>query len=253
MINEKIEDNVVIATFEGGKTNPVDLETLRQLRAIVKKVNEEDELKGLVCTGAGRTFSSGFDLSMFLGFKDLDEVITFFNEAEETFIEFFMCKKPVVSAINGAAVAGGLILSMASDYRIVKNHPKIKLGMSEIKIGLGLSLVQTEIMKFGLDSVKKFRDIMYFGEMFDVNKALELEIADELAEEDVLISRAIEVVKGWIDCPGRAFMMLKHSLRKPTEDLMRHRLKNENWQDAFNVFFDPGTRGALEMVLKMMG
>ena len=253
MLQERIEDNILIGTFENGKMNTITAETLKQLQGVVKKVNEEDEIKGLILTGAGRTFSAGFDLPMFLGFKDLKEVTDFFEEAERILIDLFMCTKPVVSAINGAAVAGGLITAMASDYRIIKNHPKIMLGMSEIKIGLGLSIVQTEIMRFGFDSDKKYRDIMYNGMMFDVNKAKELEIVDELIEnEEDLLPRAKAVVTSWIDNPGRAFMMLKESLRRPYADRMKHYLENVNWQERFNIFFDPGTRKALEMVMGMM-
>jgi enoyl-CoA hydratase/carnithine racemase len=164
-----------------------------------------------------------------------------------------MCRKPVVSAMNGAAVAGGLILAMASDYRIIKNHPKIKIGMSEIKIGLGLSISQTEIMRFGLDGNKTFRKIMYDGNLYDVNSAKEAGLVDEIVEEAELMNRAKAVVKGWIDNPGRAFMMLKYGYRLPHADRIRNRLKNENWQDLFKIFFDKGTRGALEMVIKMMG
>ncbi len=253
MINERIEDGIVIAEFAGGKGNSITVETLKSIKDIVQRVNTDDALKGIVLTGAGKLFCSGFDLPMFLSFKDLKEVTDFFTFAEDVFIEFFMCKKPVVSAINGAAVAGGCILAMASDYRIIKNHPKIKVGMSEIKIGLGLSIAQTEIMRFGLDGNNAYRKIMYDGLLYDVNGAKEAGLVDELAEEAELLNRAKAVVKGWIDNPGRAFMMLKPGYRQPHADRMRNRLKNENWQDGFKIFFDKGTRATIEMVIKMMG
>lgn len=252
MINERIEDGIVIMEF-AGKNNAITVETLKSINDIVKRVNTDNDLKGIVMTGKGKLFCSGFDFPMFLAFKDLKEIIDFFVFAEEVFTEFFMCKKPVVSAINGAAVAGGLILAMASDYRIVKNHPKIKVGMSEIKVGLGLSISQTEIMRFGLDGNNTFRKTMYDGILYDVNGAKEAGLVDELCEEAELLNRAKSVVKGWIDNPGRAFMMLKYSYRLPHAERIRNRLKNENWQDGFNIFFDKGTRATMEMFVKMMG
>jgi enoyl-CoA hydratase/carnithine racemase len=143
MLNEKLEDGIIIATFEHGKTNSLTLEILRKLSDIVKKANEDDAVKGIVLTGAGRTFSSGFDLPMFMGFKDVKEIGDFFDEGEEILLALFECRKPVVSALNGHAIAGGLIFAMASDYRIVKNHPKISIGMSEIKLGLALTIAQS--------------------------------------------------------------------------------------------------------------
>ncbi|MCP4135185.1 MAG: enoyl-CoA hydratase/isomerase family protein [bacterium] len=252
MIKEHIDDNILIATFANGKFNAITFEMLLQIREIVKKVNEDDSIKGMILTGEGKVFSSGFDLPTFLKFKDLDEVVEFFKDAEDIFMEFFMCKKPVVSAMNGATMAGGLILAMASDYRVCKNHPKIQLSMSEIKIGLGLSVVQSGIMRFGLDSNKKFREIMYFGERYSVDQALEIGLVDELAEEDQLIPRAKEIVSTWIDNPGRAFITLKQSLRKPTLDQMKHYLEVEDWREGLSCMFDPQTRATMEVVAKMM-
>jgi enoyl-CoA hydratase/carnithine racemase len=251
MLNQRIEDNIIIATFDDGKTNTITEKALNTLSEIITNVNENNDIKGLVLTGTGKTFSSGFDLPMFLGFKDLNEVVTFFRKEEEILINLFMCHKPVVAAWNGAAVAGGFIFSMAADFRIVKNHPKIKVGMNEIKIGLGLSIVQTEVVRFGLDSDKKYRDVMYNGEMYDVNKALAMGIVDEIVEEDRLIPRAKQVVSQWIDNPGRAFILLKTSLRKPYEDRMRQRLRDEEWEPVFNIMFEKQTRQFLELGAKM--
>lgn len=252
MLNEMIEEGIITVTFENGKTNSLTLEMLRALRAIVKKANEDDSIKGIILTGAGRTFCSGFDLPMFMSFKDIDAVGNFFDEVELILVELFECHKPVISAINGHAIAGGLIFAMASDYRIVKNHPKISIGMSEIKLGLALTIAQSEIMQFGYDSHKKFRDLMYFGRMLDVNKAKEYGIADEVVEEADLLPRAKEVIRKWIDNPGRAFIKLKEGLKKPTADRIRKRLVEEDWKPAFKCFFDKDVRASIEFVMAMM-
>jgi enoyl-CoA hydratase/carnithine racemase len=247
MLKQRIEDNIIIATFDDGITNTITEEVVNTLGEIVKNVNENNDIKGLVLTGAGKTFCSGFDLPMFLGFKDLKEVVTFFEKAEDIYIKLFMCNKPVVAALNGSMVAGGFITAMAADYRIVKNHPKIKLGMNEIKIGLGLSIVQTEIVRYGLGGDRAFREVMYFGEMHDVQKAKEIGIVDEIVEEDALIARAREIVSKWIDNPGRAFILLKGSQRKAYEDRMRQRLRDENWQQHFNIMFNEQTRNVMKL------
>jgi enoyl-CoA hydratase/carnithine racemase len=252
MLNQRIEDGMIILEFANGKTNSITLETLHGIRDAVRKANQEDDIKGMILTGAGRIFCGGFDLPMFLGFKDVDEIVRFFDEEEEILLDLFTCKKPVVAALNGAAVAGGLIFAMAADYRIVKNHPKIRIGMSEIKIGLPLSLAQSGVMRFGYDSDRKFRDLMYFARMLNISEAMELGIVDEVAEEDQLMARAKAVVSAWIDNPGRAFIKLKEGLKKPVADRIRERIRTENWQDTLNCFFRKDVRDALEFVMTMM-
>ncbi len=252
MLNERNEEGIIIAEFDHGKVNSITLETLRKLKGIVKRANEDASIRGIILTGAGRTFSGGFDLPMFLGFKDVEEVAAFIQEEDEILTELFMCRKPVVSAINGHAVAGGLIVAMASDYRIVKNHPKINLGMSEIKIGLPLSIAQSEIMRFGFDSNKRFTDVMYFGKMVNVEAAKQLDLVDEVVEEAELMNRAKKIVAKWIDNPGRSFIKLKEGLRKPIADRITKRLAEEEWRDSLNCFFDKDVRGSLEFVMSMM-
>ncbi len=253
MIKEKIEDNIVIATLANGKTNSITMETLTQIDEIVKRVNEDETLKGIVLTGEGRFFSSGFHLPMFLNFKNHDEAVDFFLKEEEILINFLTCDKPIVSAINGHCAAAGLIFSMAADYRIAKFHEKIKIGMSEIKIGLALSIAQNEVMRFGLDSDKKFRDVMYFGEMFGVNKAKEMEIVDEVVNDDEeLIRRAKEIVALWIDTPNRPFIHMKSLLKKDTVESIRKGLAEGVWKDALHCFFQDDVRATLEFVQATM-
>jgi enoyl-CoA hydratase/carnithine racemase len=252
MFEEITDGDIKIVTLKNGKTNPFNKEMLLWLKEIIDEVNATPTLKGIILTGAGRFFSSGFDLPIFINFKDLKEAIEFFEMEEEVLLALFTCEKPVVSAINGHCAAAGLIYSMAADYRIAKNHPKIKIGMSEIKIGLGLSIAQHEVMRFGLDSDLKFRDVMYFGEMVGVEKAKEMQLIDEVVEEDQLIDRAKEVVSTWIDTPNRPFIQMKRLLRMDTARRIQKKLKEENWQDGMNTFFKEDVRQTLEFVQASM-
>ena len=252
MIKERIEDGIVIITLSHGATNSITLDTLRQMDSVVKRVNEDEALKGIVLTGDGRFFSSGFHLPDFIGFQTHEEAIAWFEEEEEYLLNFFTCKKPIVSAINGHCAAAGFIWSCAADYRLVKNHPKIRMGMSEIKIGLALSIAQSKTVRFALDSDIAYRNVMFFGEMVGVEKALEIGMVDEIVEEDALISRAKEIVTGWIDTPGRPFITLKQQLKMETADSIRLRLESEPWRDAFDCFIKPEVRSTLEFVQSMM-
>ncbi len=252
MFTETLEDDILIVTLKNKKTNPLNLEMLKRLKEIVAEANENPSPKGIILTGDGRFFSSGFDLPIFINFKDLDEAVAFFELEEEVLLSLFACKKPVVAAINGHAAAGGLIYSMAADYRIVKDHPKIKIGMSEIKIGLPLTIAQHEVMRFGFDANLKYRDVMFFGEMVDVNRAKEMALVDELVSEENLIERAKQVVSQWIDTPNRPFIRMKQLLKMDTVNRIRKKLAEENWHEGLNCFFKDDVRQTLEFVQASM-
>jgi enoyl-CoA hydratase/carnithine racemase len=248
MLEEAIVDDIRIITFANGKTNPINRDILIRLKQIVEEVNASPIAKGIILTGAGRFFSSGFDLPIFINFKEQKEANEFFDMEEDALLTLFTCAKPVVSAMNGHCAAAGLIYSMAADYRIVKDHPKIKIGMSEIKIGLPLSIAQHEVMRFGFDSDLKFRDVMFFGEMFDVYRAKELRLVDEVVAEDQLMARAMQIIKLWIDTPNRPFIRMKQLLRMDSAARIRKKLKEENWYAGLTCFFDDNVRQTLQFV-----
>jgi enoyl-CoA hydratase/carnithine racemase len=141
---------------------------------------------------------------------------------------------------------------MASDYRIITDHPKIKVGMSEVKIGVPLSTAQSAVMRFGLDSDKRFRDVMYFGEMIDVYTALEREMVDQVVDADKLIDTAKSMVTLWIDTPARPFCGLKKELRHATGEQIRKRLTETDWHPGLNCFFKKEVRDTLAFVQSTM-
>lgn len=254
MFRQTIEDGIVIVTLANGKTNPITREIMKGIGEEIRKVNEDESLKGLILTGDGRFFSSGFDLPTFINFKDHGEAVAFFQEAEDFLLDLFVCKKPVVCAMNGHSAAMGIIMAMASDYRLVVNHPKVKLGMSEIRIGLPLAIAQTEVMRYGLDTDKTFEKVMYFGEMMSPEAAKAIGMADEIVEAEALLERAKAVICGWIDTPNRPFIRMKELVKYDTAERIRTKMKTIDWKEGLHCFFDPNVRGTLEFVqAAMMG
>lgn len=252
MLESVMQDDVQIITFKNGKTNPINRQMLEQLNEFVLAADKNPSPKGIVLTGEGRFFSSGFDLPIFLNFKDKAEAVEFFEFEEQVLTNLFTCRKPVVAAINGHCAAGGLIYSMAADYRIIKDHPKIKVGMTEIKIGVPLAIAQSEIIRYGFDSNLKFRDVMFFGEMVDVYRAKELSLVDEIVSEENLVNRAIQIVSQWIDTPNRPFMRLKELQRRETADRIKRQLADSNWHEGLDCFFQKDVRSTLEFVQASM-
>ncbi len=252
MLETTIDDQILIAKLTHGPTNSITRETLDQLKKAVEQVTSDDNLKGLILTGDGRFFSSGFDLYTFMNFKNREEAVEFLSYADQVLLDFFLCPKAVVCAMNGHSAAGGLILAMASDYRIISDHPKVKVGMSEIKIGVPLSVAQSAVMRFGLDSDKRFRDVMYFGEMIDPKTALEREIVDQTVEADKLIETAKFIIALWMDTPGRPFRYLKKELKMETGRRIKARMAETDWHQALDCFTKKEVKDTLAFVQSTM-
>lgn len=253
MVKHIIEDDILIAKFSNPPAYAMTLESLINIRDAVKKVNEDNSLKGLIFTGEGKFFCSGFDLPTFVKMKTREDILSFFNVEEEMMYEIFTCKKPVIAAINGHCTAGGFIIAMGCDYRIAAENPKAKMGMTETKIGLSLTIAEMELVRSGLNSDRLVRDIMYNGEKYSFEQCRELGFIDEIIPENELIDRAKKKIFYWWDQPGHAFIILKQRLRHPISSQIRYRLDNENWQDSVvETFTSPQLKAIFDMVQKSM-
>jgi enoyl-CoA hydratase/carnithine racemase len=188
-----------------------------------------------------------------MSFKTREDILGFFDIEEEMLYEIFTCKKPVIAAINGHCTAGGFILSMGCDYRIAADNPKAKMGMTEIKIGLSLTIAEMELVRSGLNSDKLLRDVMYDGARYTLEQGKELGFIDEIVPEAELISAAKKKISFWWDQPGHAFTNIKSCIRQPIASHLRDRLDNENWQDLLvETLTGPHLKAIFDMVQKAM-
>lgn len=245
----KIEDGIIVFTFDNPKVNAINTETLKGLEEAVEKLNADENLKGMVMTGAGRMFCGGFDLNTFTTFANREEVVKWFKYEEGVLLKLFSCTKPIVSAINGGATAAGMIVTMASDYNIVVNNPKVKVGMTEIKLGMGLSPAMGNIMRFGLDTDRNYRDIIMKGELVDPMFCVERGIFDELAEADELVEKAKAKICALYDTLGHPFIQLKDLEKRQMTALIKKELDEYDWNIMGDCFMNEKINKLLKKVL----
>ena len=249
----EIQDNIGIFTIDNAPSNSISTEALKALEALIDRVNAEEELKGIVLTGTGRSFCAGYDLVTFTSFKGPDDIVKWFSDDEEILFKLFTCSKPVVAAVNGHATAAGMILVQACDYRLIKNHPKVKVGMTEIKLGMALTPCQGEIMRFGLDTDKNWREVMFKGQLIPAPVAVEMGIIDELADEAELLKKAKAKVCEYIDTPNRPFIKLKAIQRKFAARQAREQIDAYEYKGEVATFTNPvviaGLKKTLEKIL----
>ncbi len=245
----KIEDGIIVFTFNNPKVNAITVETLQGINEAVDKLNADESLKGMVFTGAGRFFCGGFDLNTFTSFTSGEEIISWFKYEEDVLLKLFSCKKPIVTAINGGATAAGLIYAMAADYNIVVNNPKVKIGMTEIKLGMGLSPVMGNVMRFGLDTNRNFRDIIMKGELVDPMFCVERGIFDELAEADELVDKAKAKICALYDTLNHPFILIKELQKREMVAYIKKDLAEYDWNLMVNTFMDEKVNKLLKKVL----
>ena len=194
---EKDADGIVTVTMDmNGPVNSMSPEFLPLLADLVEKLEAEADLTGVVITSAKSTFFAGGDLNT-LSQVTQAEAEEFFEGVEAVKAEFRRLEKlpvPVVAAINGAALGGGLELTFACNYRLAVDSKAVQLGLPEVTLGLlpGGGGVVKMVYLLGLMASNEF---LMEGKRVSANAALDAGFIHEtVADQGALLPRA----KAWI-------------------------------------------------------
>lgn len=165
--------------------------------AVERLYAEQDDITGVVIASAKKTFFAGGDLKLMVQTtkENAGDVFAQCESIKHALRRLELFPKPVVAAINGAALGGGYEITLATQHRILVNDPKIKVGLPEATLGLlpGGGGVTRTVRKFGLQSA--LMDVLLQGTQFNPETALKKGIVDELvATQDELVPAA----KAWI-------------------------------------------------------
>lgn len=159
-------------------------------------VAEKDSIKGVVLTSAKKSFFGGGDLKSMIkaGPEQADELYERSMGIKGRMRALETCGVPVVAAINGAALGGGLELALACHHRVMADARGAKVGLPEVTLGLlpgGGGIVRT-VRMFGL--AQAVPNILMSGRSFAPDKALKAGLVDEVVEPEKLIDAA----KAWL-------------------------------------------------------
>lgn len=205
-----INGNIATITLNRPKVNALNDDVIEDLKTIFNEVGKNEQVSAVVLIGQGSFFSFGFDVPGFMSYpKDLFErYVVKYSELIKT---IFMFPKPVIAALNGYSVAGGCVLALACDYRIMVLG-KAKIALNEMTFGSTLFSCVTETLKYAVGP-RKAEQIIYLGAMSSAEEALSLGLVDRLAGENEFQSVVEEVAEDFSTKNPTAFASVKKLLK----------------------------------------
>ena len=198
---------VAVLRIEHGRVNALDLELLEALTAAVTGSD-----RALVITGTGSAFSAGVDLRRIL---DGGERYTedFLTALSRMFRAVFDHPRPTVAAVNGHAIAGGCVLALACDVRLMSGG---RIGLAELAVGVPFPTAALEIVRHALGS--RAGSVLLGAETVGHEQALALGMVDELAEPDELLPRAVALATELAARSPEAYRLAKFRLHRPADE-----------------------------------
>ncbi len=197
---DKDADGIVTLTLDdpSGSANVMNEAYIESMgKAVDRLVAEKDSITGMVITSAKKTFFAGGDLTAMIqaGPEDAGQSFDTVETVKKQLRTLETLGKPVVAAINGAALGGGLEIALACHHRIAADVKGSQLGLPEVTLGLlpGGGGVTRTVRMFGIQNA--FVNILSQGTRFKPGKAKEIGLVDEVVPT---VEELVPAAKAWI-------------------------------------------------------
>src|SRR5215213_6697120 len=186
---EQAGEGVALIRLRGGKANAMTREVLEGIIRLVDEVEAAPDARAIVVTGVERHFSAGLALPVLLPLGR-DEMRAFIDLFGAAMLRVFRAELPVVAAVNGHAIAGGCVLALQCDARLMTDADA-RIGLNEVRLGIGLPASVVEPLRLAVPASSLAR-IAVEGALFSPGEALRLGLVDEVVPDAELVDRAVE-------------------------------------------------------------
>jgi enoyl-CoA hydratase/carnithine racemase len=176
---------ISIITINHPPANAWDLATMEEFEQVIDAVEKDKETRVIIITGAGeKSFSAGFDVS------DAANASKTSPKGKALWTRIDRLAKPVIAAINGFAFGGGLELAMACHFRIMVDHPKVTVGLTELNLGIipGWGGTQRLPLLVGRSTAL---DMILFSKRIGAQEAMRIGLINQISSPGKLMEDAL--------------------------------------------------------------
>ena len=232
---------VGIITFNRPEVfNAMNYELLAELEEAVLNMDRDDHVSVMILTGAGKGFMAGADIAYI---RDIDviEAKRWCNNMNRIFNEIDHASKPVIAAVNGAAMGGGCELSLACDIRIASE--KAKFALPEVTLGITPGAGGTQRLS-RLVGTGLAKELIYTCRQVKAEEAKEIGLANKVVPADDLLKEAKEMMETILTKSPIAIAYCKAAINRGVDTDLRNGLEIE--KDCAAIVF--GTKDKVEGV-----
>jgi len=221
-VNYSVQDGVGVLKFDspGSKVNSLGEETSAELQeAFHKFINDPSAKSAVLMSGKPGCFIAGADINMLASCKTAEEATALSKGCQDLLFEVEKCKKPVVAAIQGSCLGGGLEVAMACHYRIAVDGMKTGMGVPEVLLGVLPGGGGTQRLP-ALTGIPNTLDMALTGKTLNAKKAKKVGLVDAVVDalgpgtqpadvnthkylEQVAINTAKQLGEGTMKLPNR--------------------------------------------------
>lgn len=244
------KENYEILKLNRGKANPMNNELITAIREEIERVATDDAVRGIILTGnTDGYFSGGLDVKE-LFHIDEEQLQHFLKNWKSMLSTLLGFPKPMIAAINGFSPAGGCILALLCDYRMMAQSDRFLIGLNELQVGIAVPEYIYTLYSFWIGERQANHNLLR-GKLLTVKEALEQKLVDEVHPIEELLSKAEKELQVILQTPDNILQDAKLNIRAELIKKFEIDLVKDNESFTKN-WFHPESRAVLEKVVASM-
>jgi enoyl-CoA hydratase len=203
------------------KLNPMSPELIETLPGLIAQLRGDEQVRAVVLTGAGRAFSAGADFRTLAGLIEqngLDGIAGVhagIRQIYAAFLPIAQIEVPVIAAINGHAVGGGLGIALLADIRIASDEAKMGANFSRLGLHPGLGISQRLIRAVGHQMAS---ELLFTGRLIRGDEAVRIGLCHSALPAEQVLPAALALAQQIAQAAPLAVRSIKHTLRTAGEE-----------------------------------
>jgi len=239
-----VDDGIAAVALNRPKVNAIDEQVVSELRDVFRELALDKHVRAVILTGRGSFFSFGFDIPGFMDYPR-EEFHRFIMSFSDLVQRIFVFPKPVIAALNGHAVAGGCVLAIACDRRIMVTG-KAKIALNELTLGASVFTSIAEILKYTVGP-RTAQLLLYTGKMNSAEEALAMGLVDRVVSAEDLNDAALGAANELAGWDVFAFGSVKRLLRKEALDRIENHERG-SVSDFVDIWYSENTWEKLKKI-----
>ncbi len=235
--------HIAVVTINRPPANSWNLSAMEDFEKVLDKVENDGNIRVMILTGAGdKCFSAGFDVGDAANGPKTGEMGRILWRRVDRF------PKPIIAALNGHALGGGLELAMGCHFRIMADDPKAKIGLTELNLGIIPGWGGTQRLMRIVGEAKAL-DMILFSRRLSAGEALEIGLVNQIVPPEILMETALEFAARLSERPPVAVSAVLRSMSagiyegidaglQVEEETSRIVHQTQDAREGFTAFFE---------------
>ena len=249
LIEKQNKDDYVILTMQRPKVNALNHELVQEIRNSFQEIENNESERGVILTGMPGVFSAGLDLIELFDY-DEQEIRDFFIAFGSMYIELAKFKKPFVCAVSGHSPAGGTVIAVTADYRIMVGGEKFGIGLNEVSVNVQITNNLIEAYSFWLGRQRAYKNVLA-GALLNPTEALEGGLVDEVVTQDELLPKSEARMRHYLNANNEILINTKAKLRKDWLEKLNENAE-EDLETSLRIWWSPEVRMKMQMFKEML-